>query len=306
MSRSDEGSFIAPSRDGVGASCVALPVGPWPLMIDFLVQRFPAISGAVWSQRLVAGEVFDARGNTLSLDSPYLAHSKIFYYRSVPQEAVIPFKEQILFQDAYLIAVDKPHFLPVTPAGRYVHQTLLVRLKYALGIDTLAPIHRIDRETAGLVLFSIQPATRAAYQALFRERAVVKHYEAIARWEPSLALPMVMRSRLAEADSFMKMRVVDGEPNAETRIAVLKRQGDLARYSLQPTTGQRHQLRVQMAALGIPILNDQIYPVHLPEVEAGDVPDYTRPLQLLAKSLSFIDPVSGQSRRFESQLALQF
>ena len=306
MSRSVKGSFIPPSRDGVGASCVALPVGPWPLAIDFLAQRFPAISRTVWSQRFVAGEVFDATGNTLSLDTPYLARSRIFYYRSVPQEAVIPFKEHVIFRDDYLIAVDKPHFLPVTPAGRYVQQTLLVRLKCALGIDTLAPIHRIDRETAGLVLFSIQPSTRAAYQALFRERAVVKHYEAIARWQPSLALPMVMRSRLVEADSFMKMRVVDGEPNTETHIALLKVQGDLARYSLQPKTGQRHQLRVHMEALGMPILNDQIYPDHLPEADSGGIADYTRPLQLLAKSLTFTDPVTGACRQFESQLALHF
>lgn len=306
MSRSDEVIYSPPSRDGVGASCVVLPQGPWPLLLDFLVQRFPAISHAVWSARLVAGEVLDASGKALSLDAPYVAQSRIFYYRSVPLESVIPFQEQILFQDAYLVAVDKPHFLPVTPAGRYVQQSLLVRMKRALRIDTLAPIHRIDRETAGLVLFSIQPSTRAAYQAMFRQRVVVKHYEAIARWQPSLALPMVVRHRLVEADSFMKMCVVSGEANAETRIALLKVHGDLARYSLQPATGQRHQLRVQMEALGMPILNDQIYPCHLPETAIGEQPDYSRPLQLLAKSLYFTDPITGQTRKFESQLSLQF
>ena len=306
MTKFVDTQFAPPSRDGVGASCIVLPPGPWLLLIDFLVARFPAITQAVWQARLLNGEVFNASGHPLPADASYQARSKIFYYRSVPVETSIPFEEQIVFQDAYLVAVDKPHFLPVTPAGRYVQQTLLVRLKRKLGIDTLAPIHRIDRETAGLVMFSIQPSTRAAYQQLFRERAVTKHYEAIARWQPSLALPMVIRNRLAEAASFMKMQVVDGEPNAETRIALLKVEGALARYALDPATGQRHQLRVQMEALGMPILNDRIYPHHLPETVEGEPEDFTAPLQLLAKSLFFVDPVTGQERAFESRLSLLF
>lgn len=306
MITSADTQVVPPSRDGVGASCIVLPPGPWLLLIDFLVERFPAIARVVWHARLAAGEVFNASGHALAVNATYQARSKIFYYRSVPAETPIPFEEQIVYQDAYLVVVDKPHFLPVTPAGRYVQQTLLVRLKRKLGLDTLAPIHRIDRETAGLVLFSIQPSTRAAYQRLFRERAVRKHYEAIARWQPSLALPMVMRSRLAEAASFMKMQVVDGAPNAETHIALLKTEGELARYALQPATGQRHQLRVQMEALGMPILNDRIYPHHLPEAVDGEQEDFSKPLQLLAKSLQFVDPVTGQEHAFESRLSLLF
>lgn len=306
MTRPLQSDWTPPSRDGVGASCIALPPGSWLLVIDFLAQRFPAIAPAVWHARLRAGDVFDANGYALSVDAPYHARSKIFYYRSVPTEMPIPFEEQIVFQDAYLVVADKPHFLPVTPAGRYVQQTLLVRLKRRLGIDTLAPIHRIDRETAGLVLFSIQPSTRAAYQQLFRERAVQKSYEAIARWQPSLMLPMVVRHRLVEAASFMQMQVVDGEANAETRIELLTVRGALARYALTPTTGQRHQLRVQMEALGMPILNDRIYPHHLPETITGEQEDFSQPLQLLAKSLKFIDPITGQERAFESTQSLIF
>lgn len=255
---------------------------------------------------MIAGDVFDASGHALLVDAPFRARSKIFYFRSVPLELPIPFEEQIVFQDDYLVVADKPHFLPVTPAGRYVRQTLLVRLKRTLGIDTLAPIHRIDRETTGLVLFSIQPSTRAAYQQLFRERAVKKIYEAIARWQPSLTLPMVVRSRLVEAASFMKMQVVEGEPNAETRIELLKIEGALARYALYPSTGQRHQLRVQMESLGMPILNDRIYPHHLPEAADGEQEDFSAPLQLLAKSLYFVDPITGQERAFDSRQSLLF
>jgi tRNA pseudouridine32 synthase/23S rRNA pseudouridine746 synthase len=295
-----------PTKDGVGPSCVALPEGAWPTVADFLVHRFPGIPRAEWVARMLRGDVVDAQGVELPPESPYRAHSKIHYYRSLPVEARIPFDETVLYRDDYLVVVDKPHFLPVTPSGRYLQQTLLVRLKRKLGIDTLAPIHRIDRETAGLVLFTLQPHTRDRYQALFRQRAVAKRYEAIAPRRAELMLPMVYRSRLVEAASFMKMRETEGMPNAETVIELLEVKGDLARYSLRPVTGRRHQLRVQMAALGIPIVNDQIYPHHAPDVAAGAEPDYGKPLQLLAKSLAFTDPVSGQLRQFESRRSLQF
>ena len=299
-------AFVPPSRDGVGASCIALPAGPWPLLLDFLVERFPAIDRSVWCARVVAGEVLNASGQPLALDAPFITGTKIFYYRSVPSEIVVPFEERIVFQDAYLVVADKPHFLPVAPVGRYVQQTLLVRLKKRLGIESLAPMHRIDRETAGLVLFSIQPSTRAAYQAMFRDRAVIKKYEAIASVRPDLTLPTTVRNRLADAPSFMQMQVVDGAPNAETRIELFAVRGQLARYGLQPATGQRHQLRVQMNALGMPILNDQIYPHHLPETPDGAQPDFSQPLQLLAKSLEFIDPVTGKKRLFDSERKLLF
>ncbi len=295
-----------PERDGVGASAVALPPGPWLLLLDFLEVQFPAVGRAAWQRRMEQGDVLDANGLALAAQAPYRAHAKVFYFRSLPPEDVIPFDEVVLFRDDTLIVVDKPHFLPVTPAGRYLQQTLLVRLKRKLGIATLAPMHRIDRETAGLVLFTIQPATRALYQGLFRERAVTKHYEAIAPWRPELHFPRLVRSRLVDAAHFMKMCEVEGEPNAETRIELLEVRGALARYALHPATGQRHQLRVQMNGLGLPILNDQIYPHHAPELAPGMLPDYSKPLQLLAKSLEFIDPLSGLPRRFESRLALHF
>ena len=188
-----------PARDGVGASCVALPPGTWPTILDFLAQRFPNVARAEWSARMLRGDVLDAHGDRIAPDSAYRPHAKIHYYRSLPAETPIPFAATVLYQDDYLVVADKPHFLPVTPAGRYLQETLLVRLKRQLGIDTLAPMHRLDRETAGLVLFTIRPETRDRYQALFRERAVVKRYQAIAPWRPDLSLPLVYRSRLVQS-----------------------------------------------------------------------------------------------------------
>ncbi len=250
------------------------------------------------------GDVLDAHGQALSVASGYRPDSKIFYFRSLPVEPRIPFDEVVLYQDDYLVAVDKPHFLPVTPAGRYLQETLLVRLKNSLGIDTLAPMHRIDRETAGLVLFTIQPHTRNLYQMLFRERSVSKCYEAIAPYRADLALPTVYRSRLMESAAFMKMEEVEGEPNAETAIDLMEIDGALARYKLEPVSGQKHQLRAHMAALGIPIVNDRIYPELYPD--EGAEQDYSQPLKLLAKTISFTDPISRQLRQFESRQSLSF
>lgn len=293
-----------PSLNGVSPSCIALPPGPWQCVTDFLAERFARVGRAQWLARMARGHVVDEAGARVEATTPYRAHRKLYYYRDLPAEPRIPFEEVVLFQDAQLVVVDKPHFLPVTPGGRYLQETLLVRLKQSLGIDTLTPVHRLDRETAGLVLLSVRPADRDAYHALFRKREVSKRYEAVAAWRAGLSFPLRRRSRLVEAASFMQACEVEGEPNADTLIDCLEVRGSLARYGLSPATGQRHQLRVHMAALGLPLLNDQIYPVLQPALAPEAVPDYQRPLQLLARSLAFIDPVTGQARYFESQRQL--
>lgn len=253
--------------------------------------------------RFEKGEVLDESGVAVPANLPYAAGQRIHYYRSIEAEARIPFDEVVLFQDELLVVADKPHFLPVIPSGRYLQETLLVRLKRRLGLDSLSPIHRIDRETAGLVVFTVQPATRGRYQNLFLEKSIRKGYEAIAPWRPELELPLNHRSRLEEnPERFMQMREVEGEPNAETRIERLETHGKWARYGLNPITGRKHQLRAHCAALGIPICNDQIYPVHLPE----NSDDFGQPLQLLAKHIAFADPISGEARSFASARALEW
>jgi tRNA pseudouridine32 synthase/23S rRNA pseudouridine746 synthase len=244
--------------------------------------------------------VIDEFGGLVTPERPYPGPVRIYYYRAVDVEARIPFEEAVLYQDDHLVVADKPHFLPVTPSGHYLQETLLVRLKKRLGIDTLIPIHRIDRETAGLVLFSTQPDERNAYQAMFRDHAVTKHYEAIAPWRQDLTWPITRKSRIVEDEPFFRQREVPGQPNSETHMDLIERNGDLARYALSPVTGKKHQLRVHMNALGLPILNDRMYPpvAHTPD------DDYRLPLQLLAKSIAFTDPVTGQARHFQSQLTL--
>ena len=289
-----------PTRHGVSPSCVGLPPGDWPTFTDFLVERFPAILRQTWLERMAAGLVVDEYGGMVSAQRPYRGHMRLYYYRALPFEARIPFEAAVLFQDEHLVVADKPHFLPVTPSGHYLQETLLVRLKNQLGIDSLIPIHRIDRETAGLVLFSVRPEERDAYQALFRRHEVVKYYEAIAPWRPGLQFPLQRKTRIVEDEPFFRQREAPGEANSETLIDVLQIRGERALYGLSPVTGKKHQLRVHMNALGLPICNDRMYP----PVEATPEDDHARPLQLLARSIAFTDPLTGQPRKFVSRLSL--
>lgn len=294
-----------PARNGVSPSCVVLPAGPWPTLVDFLQQRFPSVTAADWHTRLDAGEVVDAEGHTARAHDVPRPGRRLYYYRSVPTEPRIPFEATVLWQDEHLLVADKPHFLPVIPSGKYVQETVLVRLKAQLGLEALSPIHRIDRDTAGLVLFSVNPATRNAYQALFRDRVVHKVYEAIAAHDATAAWPVVRRSRIVEAhDAFFRMCEAEGEPNSETRIDLQEARGDWARYRLEPLTGKRHQLRVHLNALGLPIAGDQFYPRVLRGPQEAE--DFSNPLRLLASTIAFTDPVTGEARAFQSQRALDW
>lgn len=295
-------------RDGVSASRVAVVPGPWRTVLDYLVHRLSTVSATGWCERIGRGEVLDGQGQAVAADTPCVVHSTLWYWRTLDTpEPRIPFEAQVLHQDDWLLAVDKPHFLPMTPKGRYVQETLLVRLKRLTGIETLVPMHRLDRETAGVVLFSVRPETRHVYQSMFRDRVIRKVYEAVAPWSDPLgaALPLERRSRLAEREeAFMQMHEVPGEPNAVTHLALMERRGPLARYRLTPQTGQKHQLRAHLNALGIPIVGDRIYPVLQPDLARGAEPDYTEPLRLLAREIAFTDPVTGQERHFASQRTL--
>jgi tRNA pseudouridine32 synthase / 23S rRNA pseudouridine746 synthase len=276
-------------------------------MFDFVCEQFAFISPAQWRERFESGSVLNAQGQPLPLNAAYVSAQVVYYFRAVQDEAPIPYQATILYQDERLVVADKPHFLPVIPSGQYVQETLLVRLKRSLKLPDLVPLHRIDRDTAGVVMFGVQAAQRGAYHALFREGAIVKTYQALAPYQAQLAqsLPLSVINRLETADNFMQMRCVSGLPNTHTdliAIEPLAQHPSIAQYTLRPRTGKRHQLRVHMLGLGVPIIGDGIYPEFLPERDISTLSH--KPLQLLAQSLALTDPITGQALHFESQRRL--
>ena len=294
------GKAPLPMRDGVTPSYLWLPEGDWPDLITFMVANYPAVTEAQWCERMARGDVVDAQGRALAPDSPYKRNLRIFYYRELEAEAPIPFEEEVLYRDEHIIVADKPHFLPTIPTGRFLKETLLVRLRAKLGIEELVPIHRLDRETAGVVVFSCNLDSRGAYQSLFQQRVVQKEYEALAGPLQGREFPFSYRSRMVQGDKFFTMKEEPGEPNSETMIDIVEQRGEHVLYRLWPHTGRQHQLRVHLAALGIPIVNDAFYPVALP-CKGEDV---STPLKLLARAIGFPDPLTGEWRYFESRRTL--
>ncbi|ATQ31316.1 pseudouridine synthase [Rhodococcus ruber Chol-4] len=306
-----------PVKDGIGPTRLRVPAsGPWATIAAYVVARFDHLDADDLYRRFDAGEIVGSDGSPIGRGTALGAHRFIWYYRDLPVEEPMPFQEEILHVDDDLVVIDKPHFLPTTPGGRYLRESALVRLRTRLDNPDLTPIHRLDRATAGLVMFSARPATRGAYQSLFEKRRVVKVYEAVSArppgWDPDApalagrALPTVYRNHIEARRGELRV-VVDNlrEPNAETVVEVcgtgVSASGRAVLHTvLRPHTGRMHQLRVHLAALGAGILGDRWYPDLLPE--APD--DHSLPLQLLARELEFRDPLSGTPRRFVTRRTL--
>ncbi|MFT4995208.1 MAG: tRNA pseudouridine32 synthase/23S rRNA pseudouridine746 synthase [Paraglaciecola sp.] len=272
-------------------------------VLEFLILKFPAIPSAMWQQRMADGKVHWHDGSLINSQTPYAAQQRVYYYREVESEPVIPFAEKIIFQDELILVAYKPHFLPVMPGGGFVEECLQNRLRRKSGNPHLQAVHRIDNGTAGLVLFSLQPDSRQHYHRLFATHQVNKTYQAIAstihhpvldeqQWE--------VKNRLEKSEPRFLMRIVEGQANSHSRIRCLQRSPDKALFELKPITGKTHQLRLHMQSLGWPLLNDSYYPA----LQPSQSDDYSKPLQLLAQQLEFIDPITQQSRRFSSNTEL--
>ncbi|MFK0254638.1 pseudouridine synthase [Streptomyces sp. NPDC090445] len=294
-----------PQVDGIDPVRLRLPTvrdGRWPDLGSYLTERYAGTRGAESMARLLRdGRILGPGGRVLRADDPYEPGAYLWFHRDMDPEPDVPFPIRVVYRDAHLLVVDKPHFLATTPRGSHIVQTALARLRSELDLPELSPAHRLDRLTAGLVMFSIRPEDRGAYQGLFQERRVGKEYEALAVHDPAVELPRTVRSRIEKVRGIIgASEVPGGEPNAETSLELLDTAGGLGRYRLVPHTGRTHQLRVHMNGLGLPILGDPVYP----EVTDPAPDDFRRPLQLLARTLAFTDPVTGLAHRFESGLEL--
>ncbi|WP_094979446.1 pseudouridine synthase [Rhodococcus pyridinivorans] len=286
-----------PVRDGLNPTRLRLPENPsWETIAEFLLTRFPNDTARI-AEKIESGEVVVQDGTAVTFSTPYVPREFVYLYRDPPAEPRVPFEIDVLHRDENLLVVDKPHFLATTPRGSWVTETAVVRLRKDLDLPELSPVHRLDRLTAGVLVFTVRREARRAYQMLFDRRLVEKEYEAIASAAPRLDFPREVRSRIVKERGVLQAREVDGPVNAVTSIELVDTADDRARYRLRPETGRTHQLRVHMNSLGIPILGDNLYP----EVYELEPQDYSNPLQLLARSLSFHDPITGRPTRFVSR-----
>ncbi|MDQ2587728.1 RluA family pseudouridine synthase [Saccharothrix yanglingensis] len=299
MRRKQRPALLA-QRHGLDPARLRLPPdGTWATVRDHLVERLPRVAPERIDAMLAEGAVHDLAG-PLAPDAAYVPGSSVWFHRDLPDEVPVPFDIRVVHRDDAILVADKPHFLATIPRGSHVVETALVRLRTSLGLPHLSPAHRLDRVTAGLVMFVVDPALRGKYQTMFKDRVVRKEYEAVAPHDPALELPRTVTSRIVKVKGVITAQEVPGPPNAETRVELVGHRGGWARYRLLPSTGRTHQLRLHMASLGVPIRNDDFYPV----LREKPLDDFRDPLQLLAKVLEFTDPVTGEHRRFTSGLEL--
>lgn len=275
-------------------------------VLEYLIIKFPYIDAQIWRQRMADGKVHCHDGSLISTQSLFRPQQRVYYYREVESEPLIPFKEVIIFQDQHILVAYKPHFLAVTPGGIYVNECLQNRLRRSTGNEALQALHRLDRVTAGLVMFSVNPDTRHRYHRLFETRQIHKTYQAIAKindGENPIGQEWEIRNRIVQSEPRFRMHVAEGEANSRSVIRCIQQSNQKALFELNPVTGKTHQLRVHMQALGWPILNDKYYP----KLQAFSADNYSAPLQLLAKELQFIDPLTQHPRCFScgSSLSLE-
>lgn len=286
---------------------ITLPPGSWPTVLQFLCQHFHRIDAEVWRERVSSGKVHWFAGEAIRNDTPYHAGRRLCYYREVPREPVVAAAHHILFQNDHIIVACKPHGLPVTPGGDFVNECLLERVRRDTGVVDLAPVHRLDRDTAGIVLFSCHAQSRPRYYDLFASGQIEKQYRAVAMLPTTATPPFAagqcwqVQNRIEKSEPRFVMQVVDGEPNAYSTLQLLATEAvahaQQGLFALTPHTGKTHQLRVHMAGIGAPLLADSYYPVLQPKRATQDL---ATPLQLLAQQLRFIDPVDGSLRHFQS------
>lgn len=274
---------------------------PRPEIAEYLSGKFPKIPRRVWENRIREGKVLNEKGEAITPATPYSPGLKLQYFREVENEPEIPFREEIIYQDERILVADKPHFLPVNPTGPYVNESLLNRLKEKTGNPDLSPVNRIDMDTAGLVLFSCNPAERAVYHNLFSSKKIRKTYEAVTEASaPGSRPPEMIETRLVKGEPWFVMKTEDGQPNTKTEVNFLKQNGNRVMLRLFPVTGKKHQLRIHLSGCGFRIINDRLYPKVAPEAE----PDFSSPLQLLSKTIEFIDPITGSEKKFSTRKIL--
>lgn len=282
--------MVTPDRHTVAPST-------WPTMGAWLratIDDRVDVERLLTDRRFVYGD-----GRAVLDDDAYRTTTFVWFHRDLRDEPVVPGEITVVHRDERVVVVDKPAFLSTVPRGNHVVQSLVVRLRDELGLPDLTTMHRLDRVTSGLVLCVVGKEHRAAYQSMFADGTVAKTYRALAPWREGLVGPdgVVVRNHVRAIPRTGRAEVVPGAPvNAETLVEVEQRVGERAVYRLSPRTGRTHQLRLHLLGLGVPIVDDPLYPVD----REVSIDDFSEPLQLLASELRYVDPVVGGERHHVS------
>lgn len=269
-------------------------------MRDFLQARLGKRTDV--DAALSKGLFVDAHGRPWRPEDPYRPNAFVWFHRTRAPESPVPGALTVLYRDDRIVVVDKPHFLATTPRGVHVTESVVAKLRVRLGLDELAPAHRLDRLTSGVLLLTTAKRWRGPYATLFADGLATKTYEALACVPPGTAFPVSVTGRIEKHRDSLQAALVPGEPNSESLIELVEARAGIGRFRLSPRTGKTHQLRLHMASIGAPILNDPLYP-DVADVEPND---FSRPLQLVARTLAFSDPIDQSPRRFDSAAVLSW
>jgi 23S rRNA pseudouridine1911/1915/1917 synthase len=266
--------------------------GAGTTLIDHLAGGFPHSSAATWRRRVQAGEV-DVDGSAAAPGSLVRAGQVITWRRPPWDEPEAPVSFEVVFEDEWLLAIDKPSGLPTMPAGGFLEHTLLTvaRRRYA----GASPLHRLGRHTSGLILFARDHAAAARLSRSWRDGRVQKQYRALgsglASWdakELDAAIGPVAHARLGTVYAASP----SGKPSRSV-ARTIERQSVSTLFEVEILTGRPHQIRIHLAWAGHPLVGDPLY-------AAGGIPRADDPglpgdggYLLHASRLAFDHPITG-------------
>lgn len=292
MARRPRPACPVPPRQGISPTRIRLPADQrWPTLAAFLTERFPPHDASAVHASFERGDVFGPDAAPLTPSAPYAPGGHIWVFRPLPEEPAVPTDLPILYEDDHLLAVDKPHGLPVTPRGGFVRQTVTTLLRHRTGNPEISPAHRLDRMTAGVLLLTKTRPARGPVQQLFAQGRIRKTYRLIAPLGPALLTePITLSSRIIKPAESLRACDVPGVPNARTDVVLLTVLDErCGLYEAHLHTGRTHQIRVHLNSLGRPILGDPLYPSTRTDAEQAALP----PLQLLAHRLALTHPLTA-------------
>jgi 23S rRNA pseudouridine955/2504/2580 synthase/23S rRNA pseudouridine1911/1915/1917 synthase len=287
-------------------------------LLDYLVSRFTYHSLADWCRIFSEGRVL-LNGTIAAGETVLKRGDQIEYLFPDLPEPPVDDRFAILFQDEFLLAVDKSGNLPCHPAGKYFHHTLWALLKEQYPEDAFEFVNRLDRETSGIVLLARQAKAALACRRLFASQRVHKRYVVLVEG----AFPEQFRcDGYLESDPGSEVRkkrrfVADENPDApirdraQTAFRLLRSLDSLSLVEALPETGRLHQIRASLCSSGYPVVGDKLYGVDdrlfLQFIEDGLRPEDLRRLRLdrqalHAAELRFPHPVTGEQLRLSAPL----